>query len=43
MQTESIAPIACLHFNINIWDIGHVLCFVEKEPVAVFVLAYFAT
>ena len=35
-----VAPIACLHFDVNIRDIDHMLC--GKELVSIFVLAYFA-
>ena len=35
-----VAPIECLHFYVNIWDMDHV--FVENELV-VFALAYFIT
>ena len=35
-----VAPIACLHFDVNIQDIDHMLC--GKELVSIFVLAYFA-
>ena len=35
-----VAPIAGLHFDVNIRDIDHMLC--GKELVSIFELAYFA-
>ena len=38
LKVVSVAPIACLHFDVNIRDIVYL---VERKLVVVFTLAYF--
>ena len=40
LKVVSVAPIACLHFDVNIRTSA--MCLVERKLVVVFVLIYFA-